>query len=69
VQNGLLEAAEIALVSGHCAFGFDRCNETAPCPLHEVYQELLPMCHTWARANTLADIDATRIPRPPTWEG
>lgn len=59
----VLAAAEIALVSEHCAFGFARCNEQAPCPLHDVYKDLQAMCHTWARANTLADIDTSRIPR------
>lgn len=59
----VLHAAEIELTTGHCAFGFSRCNESAPCPLHDVYKELQQLCHTWARANTLADIDATRIPK------
>ncbi len=59
----VLEAAEVALVADHCAFGFGKCNAAAPCPLHEVYTDLQHMCHTWARANTLADIDVSRIPR------
>ncbi|MDP2316355.1 MAG: Rrf2 family transcriptional regulator [Pseudomonadota bacterium] len=59
----VLQAAEIELNTGHCAFGFARCNEAAPCPLHDVYKDLQQMCHTWARANTLADVDVTRIPR------
>ena len=59
----ILRAAEIELITGHCAFGFNRCNEAAPCPLHDVYKELQLMCHAWAKANTLADIDVSRIPR------
>lgn len=59
----VLHAAEVELNTGHCAFGFARCNEAAPCPLHDVYTDLQHMCHTWARANTLADIDVSRIPR------
>lgn len=65
----VLHAAEIELGTGHCAFGFARCNELAPCPLHDVYKDLQQMCHTWAKANTLADIDVTRIPRLPTGPG
>jgi len=61
----VLAAAEVELAAGHCAFGFDRCNEAVPCPLHEVYKDLQAMCSTWARANTLADIDPSRIPRRP----
>lgn len=61
----VLEAAEVELTTGHCAFGFARCNEAKPCPLHDVYKDLQHMCHTWAKANTLADIDVSRIPRLP----
>ena len=58
----VLEAADIELKTTHCAFGFVRCNEALPCALHEMYRDLQLMCHTWARANTLADVDLSRIP-------
>ncbi len=61
----VLEAAEVTLGKEHCAFGFDQCSAESPCPLHDMYTDLQHMCHTWARANTLADIDVSRIPGPP----
>ncbi|MFN7146551.1 MAG: RrF2 family transcriptional regulator [Myxococcota bacterium] len=65
----VLRAAEVELTSGHCAFGFARCNAAAPCPLHDVYTDLQHRCDTWAQANTLADIDTTRLPTSPRTDG
>jgi Rrf2 family protein len=58
----VLSAVEVQLLSSHCAFGYARCNASAPCPLHDMWLDLQHMCNTWARANTLADVDLTRIP-------
>lgn len=58
----VLVAADIELKTTHCAFGFARCNEAAPCALHDMYKDLQQMCNTWARANTLADVDLSRLP-------
>lgn len=61
----VLEAAGVEMLPGRCAFGFDQCDPLRPCPLHDAYTDLQHMCHTWARANTLADIDIRLIPRLP----
>lgn len=59
----VLTAAEVEMCSAHCGFGFERCNNEAPCPLHDVYTKLNAMCDDWARTNTLADLDLSRLPR------
>lgn len=47
-----------------CAFGWGQCNETAPCPLHEVWSELNRNFETWANRCTLAQVCAARSGGP-----
>lgn len=60
----VLEAVDVDLTHDSCAFGYSACDAASPCPLHEMYGALKQMCRTWARANTLADIDPTKIHGP-----
>ena len=64
----VLQAADVALTSGGCAFGFARCDAAAPCPLHDTYASLHLMLQAWARSTTLADIDLHRLPALPAPE-
>jgi Rrf2 family iron-sulfur cluster assembly transcriptional regulator len=57
----LLRAAEVELNPPHCAFGFARCDAKAPCPLHEVYTRMQSLCHMWAQATTLDQLDLHRL--------
>lgn len=62
----VLEAVDAIRTDGHCAFGWDRCNESAPCPLHEVFAELRDTCHNWAAGHSLNEIDLRRVPALPS---
>ena len=64
----VLQAADVALTAGGCAFGFARCDAAAPCPLHDTYASLHLMLQAWARSTTLADIDLQRLPALPAPE-
>jgi Rrf2 family transcriptional regulator, iron-sulfur cluster assembly transcription factor len=38
-----------------CAFGWDKCSVTDPCPLHPFWSRLRESVDQWAEENTLAD--------------
>jgi len=40
----------------HCAFGHERCNLQAPCPLHPTWTRLNDMLEAWAMSTTLEDV-------------
>jgi Rrf2 family iron-sulfur cluster assembly transcriptional regulator len=40
---------------GQCAFGWDKCSVTDPCPLHPFWSKLRGDVDRWAGNNTLAD--------------
>ncbi len=42
-----------------CAFGWDRCDASHPCPLHPAYAALRTSFDAWASGVTLADVDPT----------
>jgi len=51
----VLDAVDSPLDSEECAFGWRRCNERKPCPLHPVWGELKERLQAWAEETTLAD--------------
>ena len=53
----VLAAAEVDLHGERCAFGWEKCNSEAPCPLHPSYSELKRELSTWALRTSLADVD------------
>lgn len=61
----VLEAARVETTPDRCAFGFDRCNEGAPCPLHAMHKELQHRCRAWAEDTRLADVDLSLVRRVP----
>ncbi len=52
----ILAAAGVDPEQNHCAFGWGRCNNVNPCPLHEAWSELRERCDSWASDTTLADV-------------
>lgn len=57
----VLEAVDAELASTRCAFGWSRCDTSAPCPLHTVHIELRHALLAWASRHTLADVDLARV--------
>ena len=56
----ILEAVDYHADQGRCAFGFGRCSEHDPCPLHNSWSELQTAFNTWASSHTLADASDDR---------
>ncbi|HSQ66869.1 MAG TPA: Rrf2 family transcriptional regulator [Polyangiaceae bacterium] len=52
----VLEALDSAPIVGRCAFGWGKCNEAQPCPLHPVWSKLAESFQTWTSTTTLADV-------------
>ncbi len=54
---------------GRCAFGWPRCMDANPCPLHPAWTRLNDAFRSWAGATTLAEVARTgsrrRSPRTP----
>jgi len=51
----ILDAIDYRSDLGRCAFGFGRCNEHLPCPLHDSWTTLQNAFNDWASMHTLAD--------------
>ena len=54
--EAVLAAANVSLVADECAFGWKRCNNGHPCPLHNAWKQLRGACIQWAQNTTLADL-------------
>jgi len=52
----ILAAVDVYPGEERCAFGWGKCNELNPCPLHETWSELQGAIHKWAATTTLANI-------------
>ncbi len=52
----VLEALDSAPIVGRCAFGWGKCNDAQPCPLHPVWSKLSESFQTWTSTTTLADV-------------
>lgn len=52
----ILEALDFNLEEQRCAFGLDRCNSEAPCPLHESWTVLRRQFADWAQSQTLGAV-------------
>ena len=55
LQDVLLAVADS--VPSHCVFGWARCSDSAPCPLHPAWIRLKNQFEQWASTTTLADLD------------
>jgi Rrf2 family protein len=52
----ILAAVDAYSTAGHCAFGWGKCDEVHPCPLHGSWSRLNERLQSWAEGTTLADI-------------
>ena len=52
----VLEATDVVLQGGRCAFGTGDCDANAPCALHPVWTKLKDDLVSWATLNTLGDL-------------
>lgn len=57
----VLAAADLDLGGERCAFGWEKCNAEAPCPLHPSYSELKREFQAWALRTSLADVDMDTV--------
>ncbi len=55
----VLAAMGEAPVGGRCVFGWGKCDEKKPCPLHPAWSVLSEALQSWARESTLADVVAS----------
>ena len=60
----VLAAMDFEMVADHCAFGWQKCNEVRPCPLHGMYSLLKADFRQWAERSTLAVVEASALRRP-----
>lgn len=60
----VLEAVEVSADPQGCAFGWERCDASRPCPLHPAYAELKESFRAWTSHSTLASV--RDVPRPRT---
>lgn len=58
--RAVLEATGTTLEPEHCAFGWSRCNQAEPCPLHPVWDGMKTVLGSWADGTTLADVTGAR---------
>jgi Rrf2 family protein len=59
----VLSALDSMPTPNRCAFGWERCNASNPCPLHPAWSELNDAFSAWARSTTLADVARTESRR------
>lgn len=52
----VLDAVNFDVEPTACAFGWDQCSTTDPCPLHPFWSDLKEQFAQWARRYTLADV-------------
>jgi len=52
----VLEAVGSKVDEDHCAFGWNSCDPTRPCPLHPAWATLKESLHEWAHETTLAGV-------------
>lgn len=52
----VLEAVGYDFELNRCAFGWARCNNLDPCPLHGVWSQAKESFRSWAEKTTLADL-------------
>ncbi len=65
----VLDAMAFMVAADHCAFGWQKCNNARPCPLHPLYGELKASFRAWSERSTLADVDPNGYLAPPTRGG
>jgi Rrf2 family protein len=58
----VLTALDAMPPTNRCAFGWEKCDARAPCPLHPAMDRLNRIFAHWARSETLADC-AKGLPR------
>jgi Rrf2 family protein len=54
----VLLAVDAFPISERCAFGWDKCNATSPCPLHGPWKAISEEFSEWAAKTTFAELGA-----------
>ena len=54
----VLNASEFELLPNRCIFGWGRCNQDNPCPLHPIWTNFSQASTRWSTEMTLADVAA-----------
>lgn len=57
----VLRAVDAPSTTPHCAFGWPRCSNEKPCPLHPVWVQLSESFEAWAERRTLADLQRSWV--------
>lgn len=52
----VLTAAGFEVADQPCVFGYDKCDEEDPCPLHPVWKKLKASFNEWAYETTFEDV-------------
>jgi Rrf2 family iron-sulfur cluster assembly transcriptional regulator len=60
----ILTAVDAYPTEGRCAFGWDICDESQPCPLHGAWSELNDHLRRWATGTTLAEVEKANSLEP-----
>jgi Rrf2 family iron-sulfur cluster assembly transcriptional regulator len=50
----ILRAVDFEPIKDHCLYGWKKCDEQDPCPMHPQWSILKEQIEQWARTNTLA---------------
>lgn len=57
----VLRAVDAPSAATHCAFGWTKCSNDEPCPLHPVWMQLTESFEAWANRRTLADLQRSWV--------
>jgi len=52
----VLEAVDVDVTSKRCAFGWSKCSDDTPCPLHPIWRDLRERLSTWSRGTSLDQV-------------
>ncbi len=52
----ILETVDYEIEPESCVFGWEKCNNDDPCPLHNTWSQLKDSFHWWAENVTLQDV-------------
>lgn len=59
----VLEAMAVPIYALPCAFGWERCDSSNPCPLHWAWMDLTRSVREWAEKTTLDQVEHSPMPQ------